>query len=113
MENSEKKYGIVNIILILSFLIKLKDSLPALFAKGENIFAQVMSFMPIIAEGENFVEALSAAKDEFADLDDEEKEEIKIYFMDNFSLNNEVTEERIERIFNWAIETFDLVVDYN
>ena len=112
MENSEKKYGIVNIILMLTFLFKLKNALPGLFKKGESIFTKLMNFAPVIGDGENFWEAIPKAKKEFGDLDEEEKLQIKKHFQENFDWKDEITEEKIERTFNWGLDTADLIIDF-
>lgn len=51
----------------------------------------------------------SQIKKEYNDLDDEEREDIIIWFAEKFDLSNDQAEEKVEAIFKWIVVTDETI----
>lgn len=70
-----------------------------------GFIAPTLQLLPIFSE-------LKEVAAQFKDMTDEEKQQTKDDFKAGFSIPDKITEQKIERTFDYLIETGDFISDY-
>lgn len=106
------QYGVENIIKAVEFGFGVGDAIKKALAddgkiKGFEYFQIATSLWP----GVGVIRNLEAIKQEFLEMDEDDKQEVIDHFAEDFDIPNDAVEAKIEKGFAMAIAIVDYVLD--
>lgn len=98
-----KKLGVKNIIIVVGFGLSIGKEIQAGLADGKFTFPEIIGFADDLAELPSIAIAASKAPAEFADLDEQEKQEIMAMVRKEFDIPDDKVEQAIEESFSLVL----------
>jgi hypothetical protein len=109
MTEGTEKLGTENIKKVLSFGMGVAKSVADAKADGHVNVRDAPLFLDDVIKIPGVIKAAPKAYDEYLDLDDTEKAEIRVWFKDEFDCPDDKVEELIEAAFDAAIVASELI----
>jgi hypothetical protein len=103
----DKNFGIEETLEVLDAGIALGNAVgKSLADDGKITWTEYPNFLPVLMKAPKAINDISLVPKEMADLDDEEREEIKTFVQEKLDLSDDNLEEKVELIFSKVMKTF-------
>lgn len=101
--------AISNLKKIASFGITLGGNVAKILQDGKVTLAEGLSLLPDLLQISDIVASIPAIKEEFKAMTSEDRAELNSYIAENFDIDNDVLEAKIEKAVAAALAILDLV----
>lgn len=105
-------YGIEDIKKGVTAVVGLGIAFDKSFADGKFQFTDALNFVAPAQNMPTSADALKNIKDQFLDLDSEEREEVIAFVREELDLRNDNLEEQIEDSFDLSLRIYGYVTKY-
>lgn len=104
--------GTENLKKLITVGLEVPSVIAEITKDGKVTFFELFNILPIATELISVVKSYKQIADEFADLDDTEREELHTYFAEKFDIPNDKVEEFVEDALGVAFSLISLVARF-
>ena len=105
MEN----FGIENLTKVVQFGAKLGEGVADILEDGKVELGEAAALLPTLMEVPGILSNKDKIKEEVSDLSEDEREELKAIFSDEFDPADDRLENKVEKSINAAVAVLDLI----
>jgi len=105
MEN----FGIENLTKVVQFGAKLGEGVADILEDGKVELGEAAALLPTLMEVPGILSNKDKIKEEVSDLSEDEREELKAIFSDEFDPSDDRLENKVEKSINAAVAILDLI----
>lgn len=104
--------GIDNLKKLITVGLEVPSVIADITKDGKVTFFELFNILPVATELIAVAKSYKEIVDEFADLDDAEREELHAYFADKFDIPNDKVEDYVEDALEVAFNLISLVARF-
>ena len=104
--------GIDNLKMVVKFGVQLGQDVAKIFADGKVTTIEGLSLLPDLMGIQGIIQAKSDIAAEFKDLSTDERAELNAYIQEEFDLDDDVLEAKIEKSIAAALSILDLIAAF-
>ncbi len=105
MEN----FGIENLTKVVQFGAKLGEGVADILEDGKVELGEAAALLPTLMEVPGILSNKDKIKEEVSDLSEDEREELKAIFSDEFDPSDDRLENKVEKSINATVAILDLI----